>query len=205
MMELFTLGASTTATVLEDDVREQARALTGWTSRLGRRRRLWSTSTSTPSATTTAGSDLRQDRRLRLARLVPALRRPPRAPGLLRRASCGATSSRCRRPQRTRKALEQLYVKRDHAIRPVVEAILMHPSLLPRARAMVKPPIVYIAGHAARAAARGDDRRLDLDLRRSPASALFQPPNVAGWDEHALARHLARSAGAGSPPTRSTG
>ena len=84
MMELFTLGASNGYT--EDDVREQARALTGWTND-------WDDDPGDGRLPVRGGSprrrqeaDLRQGRELRLARLVPALHRPPRARRLLRRA-----------------------------------------------------------------------------------------------------------------------
>ena len=81
---------------------------------------------------------------------------------------------------KTRKALERLYVKRDHAIRPLVEAILMHPDFY-RGPAMVKPPIVYIAGLLrARAGRVASDWAWITDLA---GQRLFRPPNVAGWDE----------------------
>ena len=55
----------------------------------------------------------------------------------------------------------------------------MHPALY-RGPAMVKPPIVYIAG--LQRAPQGGRRRLGLD-HRPGRTALFQPPNVAGWDD----------------------
>jgi uncharacterized protein (DUF1800 family) len=79
-----------------------------------------------------------------------------------------------------RKALIRLYKSRDYGVRPVVEAILMHPALY-RGPAMVKPPMVYIAGML-RA------RRQGVKVNWSWISELagqrvFSPPNVAGWDE----------------------
>ena len=53
MMELFTLGADRGA-YTERDVREQARALTGWHEPLEPRARATTTSTSTRAATTPA-------------------------------------------------------------------------------------------------------------------------------------------------------
>jgi uncharacterized protein (DUF1800 family) len=81
---------------------------------------------------------------------------------------------------RDRKSLILLYRKSDHGIRPVVEAILMHPALY-RGPAMVKPPMVFIAGmlRARRKGVRGDWAWItDLAGQR-----VFRPPNVAGWDE----------------------
>ena len=51
-MELFTLGAGRGYT--ERDVREQARALTGFRDRVGRQRRARTTSASTANTTTAA-------------------------------------------------------------------------------------------------------------------------------------------------------
>ena len=47
--------------------------------------------------------------------------------------------------KQTRRALESMYVNGRHAVRPLVEAILMHPAFYEGPR-MVKPPVVYIAG-----------------------------------------------------------
>ena len=46
-----------------------------------------------------------------------------------------------------RAALESTYVSSGYAIRPIVEAILVHPQLI-KAPRMVKPPAVYLAGSA---------------------------------------------------------
>jgi uncharacterized protein (DUF1800 family) len=63
----------------------------------------------------------------------------------------------------------------------VVEAILMHPAFY-RGPAMVKPPIVYIAG-LLRARRRGiqSDWSWIADLS---GQRLFRPPNVSGWDDN---------------------
>ena len=82
---------------------------------------------------------------------------------------------------KTRKALERLYVKRGYAVRPVVEAILMHPTFY-RGPAMVKPPIVYIAG-LLRARRRGIAERLVVDVPTWRASGCSGRPNVSGWND----------------------
>jgi len=79
-----------------------------------------------------------------------------------------------------RKALERLYVKRRYAIKPVVEAILMHPKFY-LGPAMVKPPIVYIAGLLR---ARGAPVTQGwFWISELAGQRPFRPPNVAGWDE----------------------
>jgi uncharacterized protein (DUF1800 family) len=81
----------------------------------------------------------------------------------------------------TRKALERLYVKHHFAIRPVVEAILLHPQLYNGPR-MTKPPVVYLAG-LLRARRRGIDTEAWVWLCHQAGQLLFYPPNVAGWDD----------------------
>jgi uncharacterized protein (DUF1800 family) len=72
-------------------------------------------------------------------------------------------------------------VREQYAVRPVVEAILKHPSLY-RGPRMVKPPIVYLAGLL-----RGSGRWVDTGswtwLSDMMRQRLFVPPNVAGWED----------------------
>jgi uncharacterized protein (DUF1800 family) len=80
----------------------------------------------------------------------------------------------------TRRALEAVY-RDGMEVRPVVEAILLHPALYTGPR-MVKPPVVYMAGLL-----RALDRRVDTNawvwLGDGAGQRLFYPPNVAGWDD----------------------
>jgi uncharacterized protein (DUF1800 family) len=83
----------------------------------------------------------------------------------------------------TQAALQQLYLDSGYGIRPVVEAILMHPDFHEGA-AMVKPPVVYTAGllrSLDRAIAEGDW----VWLCDQAGQLLFNPPNVSGWDDSA--------------------
>jgi uncharacterized protein (DUF1800 family) len=80
----------------------------------------------------------------------------------------------------TRRSLEAAYAK-DFQIRPVVEAILRHPALYTGPR-MVKPPAVYTAG-LLRAIGRGIDTTSWAWLSSGTGQRLFMPPNVAGWDD----------------------
>jgi uncharacterized protein (DUF1800 family) len=82
----------------------------------------------------------------------------------------------------TQAALQQIYVSSGYGIRPVVEAILMHPDFYD-GPAMVKPPVVYNAG-ILRAMGRGVDRSWAW-LSGLAGQQLFYPPNVSGWDDSA--------------------
>jgi hypothetical protein len=62
----------------------------------------------------------------------------------------------------------------------VIEAILMHPAFY-RGPAMVKPPIVFIAGllRARRLGVSGDWAWIS----EMAGQRLFRPPNVSGWND----------------------
>jgi uncharacterized protein (DUF1800 family) len=178
MMELFTLGAYRGYT--EADVREQARALTGWrndwTEGVGPHRFRYDQSFHDSGVKRIFGrkgsftwkDSVRMclEHRKHPSFLVQKLwtyfiPSPPDA--------------------RTAGALEAMYVNGRRQIRPLVEAILMHPDFYNGPR-MVKPPVVYIAG-LLRATGRGiehDDWTWISDLA---GQMLFHPPNVAGWDK----------------------
>jgi hypothetical protein len=83
----------------------------------------------------------------------------------------------------TQAALQRLYLDSGYGIRPVVEAILMHPDFYD-GPAMVKPPVVYNAG-ILRAMGRGIDRGAWAWLSGMTGQQLFYPPNVSGWDDSA--------------------
>ena len=81
---------------------------------------------------------------------------------------------------RRKPALEQLY-RNGFEVRPVLDAILRHPALYTGPR-MVKPPVVYIAG-LLRGLSRGIDTSAWVWLSEGAGQRLFNPPNVAGWDD----------------------
>jgi uncharacterized protein (DUF1800 family) len=179
LMELFTLGADRGA-YTEHDVREQARALTGW-------RNSWGESlgpykfrfdpkrhdTGTKRVFGHRGHfDWRDSCRLCVHhRLHPSffvtklwsyfIPVPPKSG--------------------TKQSLERIYVRTGYKVAPVVEAILRHPALYTGPR-MVKSPAVYVAGLL-----RGLDRGVDTEswtwLMNLAGQQLFYPPNVAGWDD----------------------
>jgi uncharacterized protein (DUF1800 family) len=176
-MELFTLG--TRAGYTEKDVREQARALTGW-------RADWKS---------TGPSNFRFDRALHDPRRKRVFRRwgtydwrdavqlclDHRAhPGFFVRKLWSYFI-----PTPPDASTEQALVARYRAnateIRPVLEAILLHPALHTGPR-MVKPPVVHVAGML-RALARPIDTDAWVWLCSAAGQQLFSPPNVAGWDD----------------------
>ena len=178
LMELFTLGAGRGYT--ERDVREQARALTGWQNDwrrgVGPTNFRFLADRHDKGMKTIFGRrgrfDWRDSCRLCLEHgshrsfvvgklwsyFVPA---PPD----------GAT----------RAALERLYADGGYEIRPLLEAILRHPALY-TGPSMVKPPVVYTAG-LLRALGRGIDTTDWVWLNEMAGQRLFYPPNVAGWDD----------------------
>jgi uncharacterized protein (DUF1800 family) len=85
-------------------------------------------------------------------------------------------------PKSTARALERLYLHKGRHVRPVVEAILKHPHFYEAGRRMVKPPVVHAAGML-RAVGRGVDTTDWSWLCDNAGQLLFAPPNVAGWDE----------------------
>ena len=81
----------------------------------------------------------------------------------------------------TLRALEHVYVGSGNRIKPVVAAILKHPSLYTGPR-MVKSPALYNAG-LLRRLGRGIDTTAHAWLGAMAGQRLFSPPNVAGWDD----------------------
>jgi uncharacterized protein (DUF1800 family) len=179
MMELFTLGADRGYS--ERDVREQARALTGWrndwdddkgpihfrydperhdtgTKRIFGKRGRFDWKDSCRLAVHNP-----KHRSFFVAKLWSYF--IPEAPSAA-----------------TQRRLEALYVRSRFGVRPVLEAILMHPRLYSGPR-MVKPPAVYLAGML-RARKRGIDTEAWTWLSNQAGQQLFYPPNVAGWDDN---------------------
>ena len=178
LMELFTLGADRPGGYTEQDVREQARALTGWTNdydstgpvafRFDPYRHDYGAKTIFGK---TGNFDWRDSCRL-------CLEHPNHASFFVRRLWSYFIATEP--DAATEAALEQLY-KQRYAIRPVLEAILQHPDLY-AGPPMVKPPVVYTAG-LLRGLGSGIDTSAWVWLDFIAGQQLFYPPNVAGWDE----------------------
>jgi uncharacterized protein (DUF1800 family) len=190
LMELFTLGAGRGYT--ERDVREQARALTGfrndWREGIGPYRFRFDRERHDVGMKRVFGRRGRFDWH-DACRLCLRHRSHP---SFFVRKLWGYFIPTAP-PRSTQRALERRYVKGRYAVRPVVEAILKHPLLYEGPR-MVKPPIVYTAG-LLRASGRGVDTEAWAWLCANAGQQLFFPPNVSGWnDERWLdtATYLAR-------------
>jgi uncharacterized protein (DUF1800 family) len=178
MMELFTLGHGSGYT--ETDVREQARALTGWTA-------TWRNSAGWVDFRFKAENH-DADMKVIFGKVGPFNWKNsvrlcidhPAHPGYFvnRLWSCFIPMA----PDvKSAALLEALYVRSGFQVRPVVAAILRHPLLYEGPR-MVKSPVVYTAGLLR---LRGD--RIETDdwvwLDAMAGQQLFYPPNVSGWDE----------------------
>ena len=185
-MELFTLGADRGA-YTETDVREQARALTGWTGNVVQRR----------------------DRELHLRRQPPRHRdrrrssaRPATSPGRTRVNLCldhplhpsffveqavGLLHPDAARHGDRRRRSQALYTKNGFKVHPVVEAILLHPDFYYGPR-MVKPPVVLNAG-LLRMRGRYIDTSAWWTLSAAGGPAALLPARRRRLGRHALARH----------------
>jgi uncharacterized protein (DUF1800 family) len=176
LMELFTLGAGRGYT--ERDVRSQARALTGY-------RNDWNDSGPVRFRYDREYHDSgdkrifgKTDNYNWKSGVELCLRNPKHASFFVKKLWSyfipnPPTNS-------TRLALESLYRRRGYDIRPVLEAIFLHPEMHEGAR-MTKPPVVYIAGML-----RSLGRTIDTDawswISGLTGQYLFLPPSVAGWD-----------------------
>ena len=177
VMELFTLGADRGA-YTQRDVREQARALTGFTNdwdNSGPSNFRFDPSLHDPGVKTIFGRRGRFDWRDTCRLCVQHRLHPSFMVTKLWGYFVGAPI-----PGPVLGALEHAYVSSDFEVRPLVEAILRHPLFLEGPR-MVIPPVVYCAGLL-----RAIGRTIETDswswIGDQAGQRLFAPPNVAGWD-----------------------
>jgi uncharacterized protein (DUF1800 family) len=177
MMELFTLGAANGYS--ETDVREQARALTGWRAAFRRgaspsdfsyEPRVHDNGTKTIFGHS-GDFDWQDSCRLCVSH--------PNHPSFFVRKLWSYFVPTAP-DARTAAGLEALY-RDGYQAKPLVSAILQHPDLYDGPR-MVKPPVVYTAG-LLRALGRGVDGVVWARLDDSSGQRLFYPPDVAGWDD----------------------
>jgi uncharacterized protein (DUF1800 family) len=179
MMELFTLGEGQGYS--ETDVREQARALTGFRN---------------DNSQTTGPTNFRFDPRLHDNGTKTvfgqtgnfswqdacdlALRNPAHAPFFVRKL-WSYFIPLAQLDAQTQSALEAQYVAGGYAVAPLLQSILLHSALHEGPR-LTKPPAVYTAG-----VLRMTNRPIDtinwVSLDDAAGQRLFYPPNVAGWDD----------------------
>lgn len=182
LMELFTLGVSddTGYPYTEDDVREQARALTGW--RATWRENVGYVDFRFDQSWHDGGAKTIFDRSGRFDwkdSCELCLEHPAHAPYLVDKLWSYFIPVPI--PDGTRAALIRRYKRSNYKLKPLLRAILKHP-LFYEGPAMVKPPIVVIAGQL-RARRRGIDRDSWGWISELAGQRLFRPPNVSGWDE----------------------
>jgi uncharacterized protein (DUF1800 family) len=179
LMELFTLGADRGA-YTEQDVRQLARALTGfdfdWSDELGMHNFRYVPSRHDTGTKTIFG----QSGNFTWEQGVSMCVRHSMHPSFFvtKLWSYFIPTPPAAGDQQ---ALEALYVSSGYQVRPVLEAILLHPDLYAGAR-MVKPPIVLLAG-LLRAMQRSVDGEYWIWYSENAGQRLFYPPDVSGWDD----------------------
>ncbi len=178
MMELFTLGADRSA-YTEDDVREQARALTGfqnrWTKNRGDFDFHFDPAHHDDGTKVVFGKRGNFDWKDACDLCLGNAKHPSFFVTKLWSYFVPTPPSPA-----TLAGLEAVYTA-DNQLKPVLQAILLHPDLHEGQR-MVKPPTVHIAGLL---------RRIGMGITTTDwawigllsGQQLFYPPNVAGWDD----------------------
>jgi uncharacterized protein (DUF1800 family) len=178
MMELFTLGADRGA-YTERDVREQARALTGWQNSWKRGVGVTNFHFDPKQHDNGMKTVFRKTGRYDWHDACHLCLQNPAHPSFFVKKMWSyfvPTDP----DAATVAGLEELY-RKDWQIAPVVGAILKHPTLVAGPR-MVKPPVVHQAGML---------RRIGAGVKTTDwawigglsGQQLFYPPNVAGWDD----------------------
>ena len=179
VMELFTLGADRGA-YTEDDVRELARALTGfrydWSSQLGAHDFRFDPARHDAGTKSIFGKSGAYSWDEAVAMIV---RHPMHASYFV--SKLWGYFIPTPPPANHLAELEHLYVSSGWQVRPVLEAILLHPALHTGPR-MVKPPVVFAAGML-RALRRPVDISSWAWLSELTGQFLFRPPDVSGWDD----------------------
>ena len=173
LMELFTLGSG----YRERDVREAARALTGFTYDWGRKRFGWDERRHDPGRKRIFGQQgrFRPDDVVRLC-----LAHRAHAPFLCTKVWSWFAPGPP--PRATLRELVRVYRASGGELRPVVGAVLRSPALYANLDEpdMVKSPVVFLVG-----ALRATGTPITVDswvwLLEGMGQSLFNPPNVGGW------------------------
>jgi uncharacterized protein (DUF1800 family) len=179
MMELFSLGADRGA-YTEDDIREQARALTGWTyewsSELGSHNFRFEAHRHDSGTKTVFGRTGNWGWEDAVHLCVENPFHPSYFVEKLWSYFVPTPPS-----EATRERLIATYLSSGLQIRPVLEEILQSSDFY-EGGPMVKPPIVQLASML-RAVGRYVDTTAWVWLCSEAGQQLFWPPNVAGWDD----------------------
>jgi uncharacterized protein (DUF1800 family) len=179
MMELFSLGADRGA-YTEDDIREQARSLTGWTyewsAELGSHNFHFEPRRHDTGLKTVYGQTGNWGWEDACRLCVENPYHPSFFVTKLWSYFVGSEPSAA-----TVERLAGLYVSSGLQIRPVLEEILVSPDFY-EGPPMVKPPVVHLASML-RAVGRYVDTTSWVWLCSEAGQQLYWPPNVAGWDD----------------------
>lgn len=177
MLELFTLGADRGYD--QDDVHQNARALTGWTNDWSDERGPidfhFDPSLHDYGIKKIFGHTGRFNWRDSCRLAVTNREHPSFMVEKLWGYFVGAEI-----PKRTAGELERHYVRTGYEIRPLVEAILRHPLFYEGPR-LVIPPVVWTAG-LMRATRQTITTTAWAWVAQLTGQVLFQPPNVSGWN-----------------------
>jgi Protein of unknown function (DUF1800) len=180
MMELFSLGADRGA-YSEDDIREQARSLTGWrsewSSELGEHDFRFDPSRHDYGNKTVFGQTGNWNWEDACRLCVEHPLHPSFFVAKLWSYFVPQPLSSARQEE-----LISLYSGSGRQVRPVLEAILLSPELY-ESPPMVKPPVVQLAGML-RTLGRHVDTEAWTWLCEEAGQRLFLPPNVSGWDDN---------------------
>ena len=178
MMELFSLGADRGA-YSEDDVREMARALTGWSAEWTESSGLQNFRFEAKRHDATNKTVFGQTGKWSWEDAVRlCVANPLHASFFV--AKLWSYFVPTPPSEATLASLQGLYIGSGYEIRPIVEAILQHPDFLTGPE-LVTPPVVYNAG-LLRAIGRPIDTTAWAWLSAAAGQQLFYPPNVSGWD-----------------------
>ena len=179
LMELFTLGADRGA-YTESDVRQLARALTGfdfdWSDQLGMHNFRYVPNRHDNGSKTIFGQTGAWTWEQGVSMCV---RHPMHASFFVEKLWSYFIATPP--SESDRQKLEALYVSSGRQVRPVLEAILLHPALHTGPR-MVKPPIVFLAGLLRQLRLRVDGEHWVWNAENA-GQRLFNPPDVSGWDD----------------------
>jgi hypothetical protein len=178
MMELFSLGADRGA-YTEDDVREMARALTGWTAEWSGEEGLHNFRFDPSRHDDEPKTVFGQTGNWNWEDAVRLCVTHPMHPSFFVEKLWGYFIATPPDPA-TDASLQGLYVSTGYSIQAVLEAILQHP-LFYEGPELVTPPVIYNAG-LLRAAGRYIDTTAWAWLSAGAGQQLFYPPNVSGWD-----------------------
>jgi uncharacterized protein (DUF1800 family) len=178
MMELFSLGADRGA-YTEQDVKEMARALTGWCNEWSQARGSYGFHFNSSYHDTGEKTVFEQTGKWNYEDAVRLCVTHPLHPSFFVTKLWGYFIAG-EPSEATLASLQGIYTSSEYSIRAVVEAILQHPDLY-EGPELVIPPVVYNAG-LLRAISRPIDTTAWAWLSADAGQQLFYPPNVSGWD-----------------------